>query len=48
MTNLSREEQIELMAFINMMSKKLTNEEIKDRISKIYSKLEKEIFKNGR
>lgn len=48
MTNLSREEQIELMAFINMMSKKLTNEEIKDRISKIYLKLEKEIFENGR
>ena len=48
MTNLSRGEQIELMAFINMMSKKLTNEEIKDRISKIYLKLEKEIFENGR
>lgn len=48
MKDLTREEQIELLAFINMMLKNLTNEEIKDRISKIYSKLEKEIFKNGR
>lgn len=48
MKDLTSEEQIELLAFINMMSKKLTNEEIKNRISKIYSKLEKEIFENGR
>ena len=43
METLTKEEQIELMAFINMMSKKITNEEIKESINKIYSKLEKNI-----
>ena len=40
---LTREEQIELMAFINMMIKQTESENIINDINKIYAKLEKNI-----
>ena len=48
MTNLTRIEQIQLLAFIKTMINKDIGLNIKEEIAPIYFKLEKEFKQNGR